>query len=357
MSLVNALLNGGTVGAADVDVTRYGHSSAPRIAIESAAELHEIFMESFYNVEQAELAAATEGVALEGSQYEAVAENAIKNAATKIKEFLQKLWAKVKAFFHNIKRYLDAIFMSGADFVKKYRKEIDKIDKLEDYVVKMYKYDDAEIENVGSVLVEAMTNQIFKAMDVDPENAVDQALKSVEKAGGFYNEKTAKTAQEEADPEKVKKHAVKHISGGKCTEPDDFAKWCFGAFRNGAEGPDDKEEIEIKSVDHYTDKLAMSGKLGEYVNKAQKDADKAYSKAIKVISDCEKALDKVKDNKAATYLSKEMRAYSSIISTCQSVENTYFSAWKSVIKERDGVYKAVIMGAFSNAKKTAKKDK
>lgn len=357
MSLVNALLNSGTVGAAEVDATRYGHSSAPRIAIESAAELHEIFMESFYNVEQAELAAATEGVALEGSQYEAVAENAIKNAASKVKEFLQKLWAKVKAFFHNIKRYLDAIFMSGADFVKKYRKEIDKIDKLEDYTVKMYNYDDAEIDNVASVLVDALVEETLKAFNIDVEDAVGQALKSVDKAGGFYNEKTAKAATDEADPEKVRRRAVKDISNGKCSDPDEFDKWCFGAFRNGAEGPDDKEEIEIKSVDHYANELANSGKLGEYVNKAQKDTDKAYGKAIKVIGDCEKALDKVKDNKAATYLSKEMRAYSSIISTCQSCVNTYFNAWKSVIKERDSVYKQVIMGAFSNAKKTAKKDK
>ena len=357
MSLVNALLNGGTVGAADVDVTRYGHSSAPRIAMESAAELHEIFMESFYNVEQAELAAATEGVALEGSQYEAVAENAIKNAASKVKEFLQKLWAKVKAFFHNIKRYLDSIFMSGADFVKKYKKEIDKIGKLEDYTVKMYNYNDNDINNVSSVLIDNVVEDILKDINVDVEDAVGQALKSVDKAGGFYNEKTAQAATDAADQEKMKTVAVKEISRGKCSDPDEYEKWCFSHFRNGAEGPDDKEDIEVKSVDHYADTLATSGKLGEYVNKAQKDTDKAYGKAIKIIGDCEKALDKVKDNKAATYLSKEMRAYSSAISTAQGCVNTYFNSWKSVIKERDSVYKQVIMGAFSNAKKTAKKDK
>ena len=351
MSLVNALLNGGTVGAADVDVTRYGHSSAPRIAMESAAELHEIFMESFYNVEQAELAAATEGVALEGSQYEAVAEAAIKNAATKIKEFLQKLWAKVKAFFHNIKRYLDSIFMSGADFVKKYQKEIDKMGKLEDYTVKMYNYDDDEIDSVVEVNVEDTANELLKGYGLSIDKAKDDMLSKAEK-------ETIESPND-LDMEKLRDDIATKLSGGKCKEYDEFEKWCFGAFRNGAEGSDDKEDRDINGsdVERFAKILAGSKKLASKVDSMASKTDSAYSKAVKVVGDCEKALDKVKDNKNAVNLSKTMRQYSTTISTCQSMVNTKFNAWKAVIKERDSVYKQVIMGAFSNAKKTAKADK
>lgn len=365
MSLASMLLNGGTLGAANVDASRYGHNSASRIAMESTEELHEIFLESFYNVEQAELAAATEGVALEGSQYEPVAEAAIKNAATKIKEFLQKLWGKVKAFFASVRRYLDAIFMSGADFVKKYQKDIDKMGRLEDYTFNMYKYDDAAIDTVNIVDPDEKANEILKEFKiVDPTNVADNVVAMVKAENELNPERAANVYGAEADAtekmyssEECKKLAVIEISGGKCKDPEDFEKWCFGVFRGGAESAQDKEDIDIKSVDSYVNILKSSSKLMKNVNDASSKMDKAYSNAIKVIGDCEKALDKVKDNKAAVALSRSMRAYSSSVSTVQSTWNTYFNAWKSVVKERDTVYKQVIMGGFSNAKKTAKADK
>ena len=362
MSLASMLLNGGTLGAANVDASRYGHNSASRIAMESTEELHEIFLESFYNVEQAELAAATEGVALEGSQYEPVAEAAIKNAATKIKEFLQKLWGKVKAFFASVRRYLDAIFMSGADFVKKYQKEIDKMGRLEDYTFNMYKYDDAAIDTVNAVDPEVKAAAILAKFGIDnPESAADDVVKSANMlkdigASGDTKE-YADSTDKELSNENVKKEAVDGITNGKCKDPEEFEKWCFGVFRSGAESAQDKEDIDIKSVDPYVNVLKSSSKLMKNVNDASSKMDKAYSKAIKVVGDCEKALDKVKDNKAAVALSRSMRAYSSAISITQSVWNTYFNAWKSVVKARDTVYKQVIMGGFSNAKKTAKADK
>ena len=120
MSLVSNLISGSTGNFGLIDAKKYGHDTgALRIATESAEALHDIFIEGFYNMEQAELAAVHEGVALESSQYQAVVEASVTSVFAKVKEFFKKLWEKVKAFFHSVKRYIDAIFMSGKEFATK----------------------------------------------------------------------------------------------------------------------------------------------------------------------------------------------------------------------------------------------
>ena len=108
-------------------LAKYGYNSEHRIAMERAVELNDIFYESFYKMEEldfqhayATMEGADESV-LEGIM-SSVSERA-KGAIEKIKTFLEDLWKKVQAFFHNVKRFLDGIFMNAQDFVKKYESE------------------------------------------------------------------------------------------------------------------------------------------------------------------------------------------------------------------------------------------
>ena len=120
MSLARTLMNNSYSGDATlINPAKYSANvGASVIAMESIEELHDIFMEE-YNYEQADLAALNEGVLLEGSQYEAVAEVATNGVFDKVKMFFKKLWEKVKAFFHNIVRFFDSLFKSGKEFVSK----------------------------------------------------------------------------------------------------------------------------------------------------------------------------------------------------------------------------------------------
>lgn len=357
MSLANTLLNGGMAGSISVDASKYSHSTgASRIAMESVAELHEIFMESFYNPEQAELAAATEGVALEGSQYEAVAEAAIGNAFAKIKEFLKKLWDKVKAFFHNVKRYMDAIFMSGADFVKKYAQDIRNVGPLKDFEFKMYKYDDAKIDNTGSIPeAEEMMNTLLG----DAEDGIkifidlaDKEEKDIEGANAAAADTMAET-RKNMDSDNVRKTVVKEMSGGKCTDPDNFDEWLFGTFRNGATGAEDKEDVEVKNISAYADILKETGKLAGNLDKGAKRIDAGYAKAIKMIDGAENKLAR-KSSKISGNVAEVLRLYSSALSIEQNYANKLLNAWKTVVKERDTTYKALIMAGFAHAKKQKK---
>ena len=359
MSLVNTLLNGGTYeNDVTVESAKYSHSDgASRIAMESVAELHEIFMESFYNPEQAELAAATEGVALEGSQYEAVAEAAVSNAVTKIKEFLRNLWAKVKAFFHNVRRYLDAIFMSGADFAKKYAQDIRNANGLKDFEFKMYKYDNAAIDNMDGLegSVDDLMGDIIGEADGMVKTLMDLADKEKDDVSAM-NAKLAETMAEfrkKSDRDAVVKGCVEEMSGGKCKDPEEFDAYLFKSFRNGAADASEKEEIAVTNIDEYADILVASAKLGGKVDKYSKKMDTAYGKAIKQVDDAEKKLAK-HGSKISGNVTETLRMMSSCISIYQTYSNKCMNAWKAVIKERDTAYKSLIVAGLAHAKKQKK---
>ena len=371
MSLARTLMNGGFIGSLNCDINpaRYGHAQgATVIAMESVEELHEIFLES-YNYEQAELAAATEGVALEGSQYEAVAEAAIGGMFAKIKDFFIKLWNKVKAFFHEVRKYLDSIFMSGKDFCKKYEKEIKKLDNLKDFSYKMFKYNNDAIDSVEKIAdIDSAVNsvqsfgELFKNMDfvMGLGNGDFGKDDNLDEATDDKDLKALDDVIKEMRKDDVDDIIVGHVSKSAkgsskpCTKADDFDEWLFGLYRNGATSADDKEEIDLTNSDisGFCDILRNS-KASDNVSKVQSTTDKVYKKAIDGVNKAEKQISNAK-GKYASKCAEALRAYSSLISKAQGYSNRIINEWKTVIKERDNAYKSCIMAAFSNNRKNSK---
>lgn len=350
MSLARTLMNGGSFGTS-IDPSKYTHDmGATRIAMESVEELHEIFIESFYNVEQAELAAATEGVELIGSEYEVVAEGAIKTAFTKVKEFLQKLWDKVKAWFHQVKRYLDSIFMSGKKFAEKYKEDIKNADRnLKDFSYRMYEYDDDKLDNIDKYTdTDAVASEIFKGVEAISSNRTDI-------------EDVKKDFEEDA---LAKRFANRVLSGGKVTvtEKSDLPSAAFAYFRNGAKSADDKTEVKITSLSTYGDKLRTSKALGS-IDSLTSRVGNMYKKAITQANNLEKTMQETYDTtddsdktakEAADFHVKAAQELSSAIGRLQSMHNTVMGIWKTALKERDTVYKQVIIAGLANARKNAK---
>lgn len=382
MSLARTLLSGGSLGTS-INPAKYSHDmGATRIAMESVEELHEIFIESFYNVEQAELAAATEGVDLIGSEYEVVAEGAIGNAFTKIKDFLKKLWDKVKAWFHNVKRYLDSLFMSGKDFVKRYKKDIDNADRtLKDFSFTMYKYDDAKLDNVSKDFdVDGMTENIIQGM----LGLAAKGNKDIFWEAGKWQE-FEDNAKKAIDEDNLAVLFAKQVMPGskvKVTSKEDLSEASFAYFRDGATSKEDKEDIDITDLGHYAGILENSKALKEIDSMTTK-VDKAYKNAIKEVDNIEKnAREEIKDMTDTEFNSKferqgdgsDPRNYRSVtfnkkqgqalakaaqnistgIARVQSMHNAHLGIWKTALKERDTVYKQLLVAGMSNAKKNAK---
>lgn len=354
MSLARTLMNGGIMEPS-IDSARYGHSmGATRIAMESVEELHEIFMESFYETEQIELAAATEGVEVAGSKFEAMLEATNKSVLQRVKDFLAKLWEKVKAFFHNVKRFIASIVMSGKDFAKKYKADIDKIKGLKDFEFEMYKYNDEKIDNPDEI----------SDVEKEADSIVDQILTEVDNIS-----KMADIPEKEEDINNIVKK-VKDLFNEKWEDDqrgvavekpglvaaEDFDEELFKFFRNGATDAQDKEKRELSDseVKDFAKTMADS-KAEAKLNTLQAKTDKVYKKAQKAVSDMETNIKKSDDlknrSKVASAISTVCSEMSSAISKLQSIDNKKIAAWKSAYRERDAAYKACIMAAFTHARK------
>lgn len=347
MSLARTLMNGGMIGVS-IDPARYGHSmGATRIAMESVEELHEIFMESFYNAEQIELEAATEGVEVAGSKFESALEANNVSVLQRIKDFLKKLWEKVKAFFHNVKRFVSSVVMSGKDFAKKYKADIGKIKGLKDFEFEMYKYDDKRIDDVPSISdTEAATEAIFKGISASVDTAFGgKSEEEIQKAV-----KSAKDAFDDKWEDAIRGEYV----GKSKVSSDDYDEELFKYFRNGASDAQDKEKREFSEVASLA-KIMTDSKADSNLDKLYSKQEKVYKKAEKMITDYEKELkakEGTKDNtKVQSAVSTICSEMTSAVSKVQSISNKLMSAWKTAYKERDAAYKSCIMAAFAHARR------
>lgn len=337
MSLYNRMLNTNTV---TVKEAAYGHEEGSfAIAMESAQELYQIFRESTYEAEQEELKALNEGVVLEGSQYEVVKENAIKKGFNKIVEFLKKLWAKVKAFFANVVKFLDGIFKSGKDFATKYEKDLLALgNKLDGFEYKMYKYNHTQIDapakdmdSLGEILM----------------NEVESEIKNIK--GGID---TASNGPSEKDDygslvKRVKDSSDEAIKGFRkgllgVTDEEDQSEAIFKTFRNGAINETDKADIK---VDIRTIIKILKDSKPDNFSSSQSKVDGAYKKAINFIETKAKEAEKL-DGKQNSAMGEMLRVMSSSISAQQTILNACINGGKTAFSERATVYKQVCLAAF-----------
>lgn len=336
MSLSRSLLNGNFgVDMTLINPAKYtADCGAHVIAMESVAELHEIFLED-YNYEQADLAAISEGVELEGSRYEAVAEASIQGAFDKIKAFFKKLWAKIKEFFHNIARYFDAVFKSGKDFINKYKADIDAITEVNDLVMSLHNYDDNKInkfEKDMSSIADSIKDEVTDAkalIDRLAKNAVsDDAVneyKKIRSAETFYKTYT-------------KNHA---------DDLEGYKKFIRQGFYNN--GRDDTSEVTVSTstVSDVVSALTSANKPN-YSNLESK-INTCFSSAINVINSAQAEVKKGAANEAR--LKDVLSTLSSYFSIHQNALTASVTIHKDIWGKRDAEYKHIIVSALSHSKK------
>lgn len=348
MSLARRLMNGGIDGCtATVNESKYSaDNGAMMIAMESAAELYEIAQE-FYNYEQADISAIVEGVALEGSQYEPVAEAALKNAFDKVKAFIQKLWAKVKAFFKNVLVFLDTVFKSGKDFVKKYK---DQISKLKDVniEVSMWEYDNEEIDGAGS------DEQIKE---------VETVMKSMEELvtlAGAATPDEFETMTSNLDNE-LNEGIYRDFTQGAATSQDELQKYFYNFFRgNKSTANLDRPKLTIKDADVKNMASVIEKSKGiDSIKKVQSKLDGIFKKSVADLSKLEtkynneanKAAEGSDDKTTNSQMSKAAGQISKCVSKMSNISTTICNIAKAAMKERDTMYKMVISKAIRNGNK------
>ena len=371
------------VGAPKVSeemLAKYGYNSEHRIAMESAVELNDIFYESFYKMEELDFPRAY--ATMEGAD-ESVLEGIVssmseraKGAIEKIKTFLRDLWKKVQAFFHNVKRFLDGIFMNAQDFVKKYESELLKLTfKDKPYTVDMYDYtigDCKEMATTVNKFCATMTGESAKAMNNTFNLAVAFASKAIGAAGALPEDnaadKTKEGARKKVDDmcEKMSKAALSAIheeygkylktAKGEAPTTAELAEAVWRSVRNGASGDSDKKSVTITSLSEYVKYLKTSKTALSNFDKTAKAIDDMFKGVLAKISDAEKILNDDKAGDVAKELVlKVSSTYSKIVSREQGFSNTIVSEHRKALQEKIAVYKKICTGAFAHADKGSKK--
>lgn len=397
-NLASIIMEGATFGSGIS--TKLSHSydhenGATLIAMESAEALRDIFETTFYVPNTCEIAAALEGAScVEESSQAVIMENAFKSAFAKIKDFFVKLKEKVIALLHSIMRYLDGVFKSDQDWVKKYKEDLKnlKSSDLKDYEVKMYKYTNLEHEtSVQEDMNEYLDNTIGGINDL-----IDGLKDTTE-------EQDSDDYDEVAD--EMYSEFVKKLLGADPDDNDDIDEKIFGRYRDGATGESDKDTISVASnKDSWVSALEKSNKELSAYDKEINAAKKGFEKVIKYIDSVEKRVDKLnisdgktgsvtttgmykvhkfddkgapagydykRDNgtghvakdqphtisttQAQSNITMALRSMSSATTKMQSVSNKIYTAKKSAYVERNAAYKKALMGAFAYARKNKKK--
>ena len=341
--LLETSMGGGTPKVSPEMLSKYTYDDgAALIAMESAADLHEIFCEGFYDMEELEIRqymtvqeGASEEV-LEGIG--STIKEKTKAAFGKIKEVLKKLWEKVKVFYYNIKRYLSSIFSNTADFLKTYEADLKTL-KMNDFTYPVYNYTfdklqkrskDDGIKTMESLIKQAedhvkeFTGRAWMVDNVEAkyndmrDNSRDDAIKAYDK--------------------KVKEF-MKDDFG--IDDESKISEVFWSACRGGAKYGDapDKRRVNIKEI---IKGLKDAPNYLKIYSELSNKLDKVYSDAIKKIEQAENAADdKTYTNAVAVY-----KSLTASIKKMQNVQNASINAQTTAIYEMIKTYRKVITAAL-----------
>lgn len=281
----------------------------------------------------------------------------------KIQNALTRLWGKVKAFFASIMRYLDSMFKSGGDFVKKYESQLLKAN-TSGYKLKMFKYTNLDAQSVDGA--------VSKASAI-VEKAKATVATTIGKVGAGASEaqisglKDDLRRLEEGKSELIEGFRGALLSKGRLNA-DEFSKGLYANFRDGKENKDQRVEMDV-DVKGMIETLKGSTKLVETAKKAQAKVDEGFKKALAHVTAARSKVKgakvddngtssvKVGDNQhtfkgnAAGVLASLLRYDYDLIAAQQSANTAYFQAWVRAVKERDSEYKSALRGALSYTKK------
>jgi hypothetical protein len=337
------------------EVGVYGEDSAVRIMTESNEDFLEV-IKAYYEIGMREVAQEArlknleasgeyESVQEQAEEYALVMENMIKNAFTAILNFFKKVWAKIKQMFEAIRRYFDKFFMSSKDFLKKYKTDIDELNKkglLAGYKYKMYKYTNLE--------------------DPDFNKAYADMESTISKSAGFNRNAAGSVSNMKQNEEAYKKMSenkeeiLDKVRGLFCkdakVEQSDYADKLFAHYRGEAKGPNDKSEVPVNLQEVYT-KIEGS-KAKKALNDFMKDGKDHFTKMIsdlnKKVSNAERISEKAEATVEAS-VSKAWRAYATLVGTGQNIALQSFKAWERAVKEEQSALKSILYGAFGYAAK------
>lgn len=351
---------GFSTGISDAALKKYSAEYGEQlIAMETLADSQAIFECAFYDLEvmefQSYMNSANNGV-MEGTIVMEGFKDKVASIIETVKAKIKDLWEKFKSWMHNVKRYLEGIFMDAGDFVNKYEAEL-KVLKLSGFKYPLYKYPD--ILKEVDTLTKPIVNETEQWLDSNKEIFLTKTFKGV-RASEAESGKPMSTNYDD-DTEKYEfnddsKTTMLHEFCDRSVDNIDEARnYYWEKFRLDVTYGDKKDEIVISKLDAYINVLKSSKSKLSSLDKVTNSADTLFKKALSALdktkSDLDAHVDKGSQMGDRQLMIARMAAdiakttYDSI-SFAQTVYNTCISEAKSALTEQARDYKAMIMKAL-----------
>lgn len=184
-------------------------------------------------------------------------EGVVSSVFTRLKEAVQKLWAKIKQWFANVKKYFQMLFAHGKDFAKKYKVDIIKAEAR----CKGFKYEFYPVKDASAAFDGAGDNN---QPDEDPVTRARKLLAA-----------TSETSNSEI----IKEFMKKQHWGGEDSQAE-FNK----ELKEKLLGGDTKEEFEDfqggPSVQDMLEVLEVGAKFIQALDKDERAIGKACTKCV-----------------------------------------------------------------------------
>lgn len=263
---------------------------------------------------------------LEGAtDVDVLLEGVVNSLYTRLKDAVQKLWAKIKQWFANVKKFFQVLFTHGKDFAKKYKTDIVKAEarcsgfKYDFYPVKAMQSIGGEGEATGAVEVE--------------DDALTLAKKLLAKAG------------DQSNTEIVKEYMIANLWDGEDSQAEFNKK-----LREELLGGDSKEEFEDfssgPSVQNMLFMLETGAKTIQLIEKGEKAINKACSKLVADLQKAENTAAKAVAQNPGTSLDKAYSLAVEIVkaqancgvATCNTVKEVV----KTLMRDSESVLKRLL---------------
>jgi len=213
-----------------------------------------------------------------GKEYE-YTEVVVEGFIESIKNFLKKVWEKIKALFKRFIMKIDSYMKNDKEFVQKYKKEIYSGKDLSDFTFKGYKF---TLDNLTNAIKKCgISESNFKTFEGIEKNAGDS------KAGQFYDanndnfKKDNEKFTDEAEKERGEVAVAAGAKSGGSMDATEFRKALFEAFRNGES---EKEELDKINLSDYATELMTSKQTKKELNDAYKASDRTIKDTEKVLN-------------------------------------------------------------------------
>ena len=242
-----------------------------QIAALEAAQTDFSFLTAFVQSDAREIGMVREGAGVE--EMHAMLEGAVSDAWNKLKEWVKKIWEKIKGIFKAfIARLEDFMGKNGYAYFEKYKKVLYDGTPIKDLKAKYSKVDDAALSklltglDMSKVLPDALSDKLVEVNDdKDQSELVDEYL------GKMFGEST--------DKKSFKK---------------DFHDKCFET--------ESTEDLETGKISEYVKYISDKKSIIEKFEKQRDLIDKGLKK---ISSDIDKMASKTLDDKIKTKLDKD----------------------------------------------------